>query len=60
MESTNKAPTQARWKVLANLPACCRALRGARAREQIAAGARGSFAFLWRVHNSGDLACGGL
>lgn len=33
---------------------------GRRAREQIVAGARGSFAFLWRAHNSGGLACGGL
>lgn len=55
-----KAPTPSRWKVPPELPALCRALRGAGAREQIAAGARGSFAFLWRTHNSGGLACGGL
>lgn len=54
------APTLPRWRVRADLPARSPAPRGAGTREQIAAGARGSFAFLWRAHNSGGLACGGL
>jgi hypothetical protein len=33
---------------------------GAGGDKQIAAGARGSFAFLWGAHNSGGLACGSL
>lgn len=57
---TLSAPTPPRWRVRADLPARSRAPRGAGTREQIAAGARGSFAFLWRAHNSGGLACGGL
>lgn len=36
------------------------ALRGSQEREQIVTDARGSFTFLWRMHNRGGLACGCL